>query len=97
MLEEILNSVRALSNMISEQGWSTLGYLSHEKTLSLEDLARAYRSRALGGIGSGSTGPIGLDPSEALRLAAQLVYGSASPSPSPSPPEEPPGGKKKTE
>lgn len=91
MLEEILNSVRALSNMISEQGWST-SFISPR----LENLIRAYRSHAPGaGIGTRSTGLLGLGPSEAVRLAIELMSPSASPSPPPS--EEPADDQKKTE
>lgn len=98
MMEEILNSVRAISNMISEQRWPGL-FISRENFPSrLEDLYRGYRSRAEGaGISGRSTGPIG--PSEAIRLAAELISPLASPSasPLPSPSEEPTDDEKKTE
>jgi len=83
MLEEILNSVRALSNMISEQGWP--------RSVGLSDIFRALRPYpASTGIGSGSTGRVMLSRDE---LAALLVAASKAPlpslSPSPSLSEEP--------
>jgi hypothetical protein len=92
MLEEILNSVRALSNMISEQGWS----MSREDlSSSLADIFRAYRPYTPievrgAGIGRGSTGPTGpveRELSEVVRRAVDLM----------SPSEKPADDKKKTE
>ncbi len=70
MLEEILNSVRALSNMVSEQG-SLKPFVWAGSTPTANELARLYRGGA--GIGSRSTG-----------MVIEPMFPSLSPSPSPS-------------
>lgn len=91
MLEEILNSVRALSNMISERGRPR----SREAfESSLKDLFREPYSPIGPAISRRSTGPIVVDPSGFIKLATDLISPSASPLPSPS--EEPTYDEKKT-